>query len=101
MACEKRGQGDVDYMSAHLKQKELFFLWGRIDTHTEDMKENRSMSLLLQSKDVFGKITDTWRTDGQNKRMMGKIKMNPTQILLRSGYTDCDFRSWFKPSDNI
>lgn len=42
-----------------------FCLSGRADTHTENMKEDRSLSPLLCSEDVFREITDSWRRDGQ------------------------------------
>lgn len=40
------------------------------NTHTENVKEYRSVSPLLQSEDVFGKITDGWRRDGQRAILM-------------------------------
>lgn len=42
-------------------------LWS--DAHTEDVQEDRSMSLLFQSEDVLGKISDTWESRSAAKSL--------------------------------
>lgn len=41
------------------------------------MKEDRSMSLLLQGKDVLRKIRDAWRRDGQIDPETSEMKDSP------------------------
>lgn len=42
------------------------------------MKEDRSVSLLLQSKDVLRKIGDAWRRGGQIDPETSEMKDSPT-----------------------
>lgn len=50
----------------------------RFETHAENMKEDSSVSLLLQSKDVLRKIGDAWRRGGQIDPEPSEMKDSPT-----------------------